>query len=427
MKGSADGPWNNLLRLTEWHTAEINALRCEARACRDELGALCECLADAGILRGAALHVMLHKRRFRAALEKHPLCSQALFETVLGADPVGITVGLLSGWVSICAATIVSRSAAALLAQIGRAMSEDWCSRIYVCGGTGDGVEVLDTVECFNTATQSWDAIPHMAQRRCDASAHVVGRHLYVCGGANGDSSQHSALNSVLNSVERFDPRIGVWQLMPSMLFARRCAAAGVISDRLYVCGGCDATEQALDLSECFDPGSNSIWEALPLMLEPRALPSAGVISQKLFVCGGSGGGAWGQLNSAEVFDQTEGSWKPLPPMCEPRSGASAAAVGARLYVCGGMGRSSVESFDACSNVWAAEPPASVPRYGAAAAPSMRCLYVFGGSHGWQHLASAERFDPASGTWSPLPPMSEKRMAPAVATASDRNHHRQLL
>lgn len=409
-----------LLERLERQQAELARAGTESAACREELTALHCCLVDAGILTEASLLVKMHQRRFQAALAEHPLNSGVCLDTALSTDGVGVAVGLFSGRYAALAAGRASRATRAASSGLCRAIRDLRASRVYVCGGSRDGIEVLDSVECFNTSTSTWEALPSMLERRCDASAHVIAGCLYVCGGCNGEASQNSALNSVLNTVEKFDPGTNAWEVMPPMLFARKCAAAGVIEGKLYVCGGFDATEQALDLSECLDPRASTVWEALPLMLEPRAEPSSGVVGRRLYVCGG-GGGLWVQLNSAEAFDPAEGSWQPLPPMREPRSGATAAAVGFHLYVCGGMGNSmatSVESFDTRGGFWEAMTPASVPRYGAAAASADGRLYVFGGSHGWHQLASAECFDPDARSWTTLPCMSERRLAPAVAASS---------
>mmetsp|Transcript_23251 Transcript_23251/g.72403 ORF Transcript_23251/g.72403 Transcript_23251/m.72403 type:complete len:431 (+) Transcript_23251:137-1429(+) len=418
--GAHDGALpERILELLERQSADLKRMGLESATFREELAALRSCLVDAGVLSQVAFLVKLHKRRFQAALAAHPLCSRVRLDTALSADGVGVAVGLFSGRTAIFAAGLASRNTRTAARGLGRAMRDLRSSRVYVCGGSRDGIEVLDSVECFNTASQTWEALPSMLERRVDASAHVIAGRVYVCGGCNGEASQNSAMNSVLNTVERFDPCAGAWEAVPPMLFARKCAAAGVIEGKLYVCGGFDATEQALDLSECVDPHASTVWEALPLMLEPRAEPSSGVVGRRLYVCGGRGG-VWVQLNSAEAFDPAEGVWQRLPPMREPRSGATAAAVGVRLYVCGGMGNSmntSVECFDTRGGFWEVVTPGTLPRYGAAAAAADGRLYVVGGSHGWQQLASAECFDPESRSWTSLPCMSERRLAPAVAAS----------
>lgn len=408
---------------------EMAALRRETAVCMETVLALAACLEDARIIVGATLAVKVHRRRFQAASLRHPLRAVADgraqgnvgMDAILCAQGSALTVALGCGWHAV-------RNASATCHAVRRAFKPDGCtsqhirsllpSRIYVFGGSKDGDGALDTAECFSTGSLSWEALPCMGSARFDASASALFGQLYVCGGCLMQSALQSDVRSVLNSVERFDPGTGSWQRMPSMLFPRRSAAAGVAGGRLYVCGGYDASERTLDLSECFDPRHGATWEALPLMLESRAEPAAGTVGGRLFVCGGRGGGGWKQLNSVERLDPEDSLWQEMPPMLENRSGAAAAPLGGRLFVCGGMGNnvsSLVESFDVAAGIWEAMPPMSVGRYGGAAATASGLLYVLGGTSALQDLDSAERYDPEARAWRTLESMRERRIGPAVA------------
>lgn len=396
----------------------LKAQQAESLYLRQELDALRECLAEAGVLRPVVLDVKMHRKRFAAALAAHPLPAwpqDVGWDEVLQASGVMLTIGVLVGGGALRAMGPTSRNVHAATSQIWPRVRALCGCHIYVCGGSGDGVEVLDTAERFSTLCGTWEALPPMIEPRCDATAQFIAGHVYVCGGCNGQSS----VSSVLSSVERFDPFLSIWEAAPEMLFARRGAAAGAIAAKMYVCGGYNTTDGALDFAECLALTSMA-WEALPLMLETRAEPAAGVIAGRLYVCGGRGGEVWAQLSSAERYDPGLGIWQKIPPMLEPRSGAAAASMAGRLYVCGGMGNklhTSVERFDPEAGIWEAMPSMCVGRYCAAAAGADSRLYIFGGSHGWQHLRCGESFEPDSGTWMLLRPMSERRMAPAVAVS----------
>mmetsp|Transcript_27302 Transcript_27302/g.62886 ORF Transcript_27302/g.62886 Transcript_27302/m.62886 type:complete len:455 (+) Transcript_27302:40-1404(+) len=399
----------------------VRALRREACDLREEVSVLRRCLEEAGILSRDAFCIQMHRLRFKAALSAHPTFQKLTFPEVLHLHSLALGIAMCIGPDAFSALGLTSKTMrdSALKAwpevETVRDMTK---GRIFVCGGSGDSAETLDSVEWFSTRTRSWEPLPHMLQRRCDASAHVLGGHLYVCGGSNGEGS----MNPVLSSVERFNPLTRVWVHMPEMLFGRRGAAGGVMGGKLYICGGYNVTG-ALDLAECFDPSLDATWQAMPLMLEQRADPGAASIGNALIVCGGRGGSVWAQLSSVEFFDPGKNLWQPLPNMLQPRAGAAVATTANKLYVCGGMGNdvgtpTSVECFDMSMGVWEDVSSMLVARYCAAAAASGGRLYVFGGSHGWQQLQSAEQFDPEVGWWQPLPPMIEKRMSPAVAAFS---------
>ncbi|CAE8619681.1 unnamed protein product [Polarella glacialis] len=81
---------------------------------------------------------------------------------------------------------------------------------------------------------------------------------------------------------------------------------------------------QMLNSVERFDP-KVGMWETLPPMSARRAYVTAAAIAGGLHVFGGSDGGQC--LGTAERFDPVYGTWSPLPGMAERRSGAASAAV----------------------------------------------------------------------------------------------------
>eukprot|EP00927_Polykrikos_kofoidii_P012047 TRINITY_DN15170_c0_g2_i1.p1 TRINITY_DN15170_c0_g2~~TRINITY_DN15170_c0_g2_i1.p1 ORF type:complete len:519 (-),score=78.24 TRINITY_DN15170_c0_g2_i1:89-1606(-) len=424
MSAMGDPRLDNLERESDSQQSAITALQQECSACRVEVSALREYLEDSGIVCAERLLARLHRRRFAETLKAHPLPGlQAVTSRLQAALQAHgfLAIPHFLGRVTMREAGLACRDFhSAVHGGVGSVIGQLACGYIYVCGGTGDRIEALNSVESFSTVTRKWEVLPPMSCRRNDASALVVGGLLYVCGGCDGESS----LNTVLNSVERFDPSRTIWEDMPPLLFARRGAAAGSVAGKLYICGGYDSTEGALDFSESFDPSSSAVWEALPLMRGQRAEPAAAVLDRKLYVCGGrEGDGSWAQLNTAERFDPETGTWQDVPSMLEQRSGAAAAAVGGALYVCGGMGPKdprSVECFRPIVGSWETMPPMKVARYYAAAAATSRVFLVFGGCRDLQYLDAVEQFEPShigGGTWTSVAPMSEKRVAPAAAFA----------
>ena len=122
-------------------------------------------------------------------------------------------------------------------------------ARLYVCGGQNPSR--LDTTECFDTESNTWSSLPTMRRSRCRAGVAVIRGHVYVVGGAEGFFD---------SSAERLRPA-GNWQTLPDMNVARCDFSTAVVADKLYVCGG---------LGDCsverFDP-EVGIWELLQPML----------------------------------------------------------------------------------------------------------------------------------------------------------------
>ena len=65
--------------------------------------------------------------------------------------------------------------------------------KLYTAGGF-DGSSRLSSVECFDTATNTWEAVAPMSMARCGAAAGVLDGKLYVVGGkADGNMSGNVA------------------------------------------------------------------------------------------------------------------------------------------------------------------------------------------------------------------------------------------
>ncbi|CAK9101933.1 Kelch-like protein diablo [Durusdinium trenchii] len=110
-------------------------------------------------------------------------------------------------------------------------------------------------------SAQSRVRLSPLSGQRAGASAAACGGRLYVCGGAFGAQ--------MLNSVERFDPKVGTWETLPPMSARRAYVAAATIAGTIHVFGGSDGG-QCLLSSERFDPVANT-WSQLPDMTERRS------------------------------------------------------------------------------------------------------------------------------------------------------------
>jgi len=157
-----------------------------------------------------------------------------------------------------------------------------------------------------------------MTQLRVGAAAGVVGGRLYICGGALN-------YNTVLATVERFDPITGKWEAIPSMLAARHGASAGTVNGMLHVCGGWGPDEKPLASTERFCPRTGQWTWGLPL-LHPRFSSGAAAISGCLYVCGGQHSND--PLSSVECYDAKAGGiWVAAPSMLEKRSAPAVTAT----------------------------------------------------------------------------------------------------
>ena len=134
------------------------------------------------------------------------------------------------------------------------------------------------------------------------------GNTLYAAGGENGVS--------ILNTVERFDPRTGSWYNCAPMGYRRRYFGAVILDNKIYCVGGSDYDED-LATVECFEARANR-WIPVPSMSRRRE--SVGVVCAegKLFAMGGACRNK--ETDTVEVFDPVVNKWDdyiPLPHACE--------------------------------------------------------------------------------------------------------------
>jgi N-acetylneuraminic acid mutarotase len=78
---------------------------------------------------------------------------------------------------------------------------------IYVVGGRKSIQKVRKDGEWYDPTVDTWTPLKSkMSRGRHDCTLEVLGRSLYCVGGYDG-----SSIHSVLDTVERYDPREGRW------------------------------------------------------------------------------------------------------------------------------------------------------------------------------------------------------------------------
>jgi len=98
--------------------------------------------------------------------------------------------------------------------------------RVYACGGSlGDG-RGLASAERWDPEAEVWSALPPMGLERGEPAAAVVSGRLYVLGGVKwcpqgGEPAEPS--------VECFNPANSSWEAVPSLLQGRQALCAGAV------------------------------------------------------------------------------------------------------------------------------------------------------------------------------------------------------
>jgi len=190
--------------------------------------------------------------------------------------------------------------------------------RLYVFGGF-DGIRDLATTECYDPEHNRWHFLTSMARKRSDVAAAVLRGKIYGMGGQDRDNADPT---EAFDTVEVFDPYSELWNYSPPMQTGRLGlassalggAAGGEGGDRIVAVGGSNGRE-ILSSCEYFDPRVGK-WEILPSMHVGRLGCSVNVVQGKIYALGGYDGTR--PLDTVEVFDEVANQWMPPQPMDFP-------------------------------------------------------------------------------------------------------------
>lgn len=265
--------------------------------------------------------------------------------------------------------------------------------KIWVIGGSKMGHHVLDVVEVYDPATDSWDTqIPNINQAREDATAKVWNGKIYLFGGEKD--------NQLIGEVEAYDPATGNWQVISTLPTPRRGMASVVHDSTIWLIGGGNSQNTIYDLIEIYHPQNNS-WSTLAAHLNTaRANPMAGEIDETVFVFGGH---FFGPVASFEKYDPNTQSWQNAGNMPYHCMSAGYTVAGDSAWIIGGLGQmgtvlDKVQIFyqEDGNPAWVEGVPLNTPRRELVAAAVNNTIYAIGGrgEMGGMFYDTVEAFNP---------------------------------
>ncbi len=246
--------------------------------------------------------------------------------------------------------------------------------KVYVIGGLA-GETVLASVEEYDPQTDRWRFVAPLPRPVHHAAAATLGDRIYVIGG------YRTVAFDPTSDVYRYDPLLDQWTAVADLPSPRGALAAAAIDGKIYTAGGAPTFRELV----VYDPAADQ-WTALAPMPTPREHLAAAGFDGKLFVAGGRAGGR--NSGAFEMYDPASNQWSELPPLPTPRSGLAAAVLGGRMYVFGGEGNNAVpsgvfaenESFDFAAGRWQTEEPMPAPRHGIGAAVIGTRIHIAAGA-----------------------------------------------
>ena len=203
---------------------------------------------------------------------------------------------------------------------------------VYCLGGRRLGV--LSLVEAYDPGSDTWTTLASMPTARAGLAAAVKGDKIYTFGGNAVGSGP--CTGPALNVAEMYDILTDTWSPITPPPILVTHALAEKKGSKIYLIGGCSATDTVLNPSpvQIYDPNTDT-WTMGAPMPTPRASFALGTLGNTLYAMGG-----WdqstGNLSVVEAYDVDKGMWVgPLTPKTTASSENFAASHGGTLYVVG--------------------------------------------------------------------------------------------
>lgn len=175
-----------------------------------------------------------------------------------------------------------------------------------------------------------------MINSRCLFASASCGEFAFVAGGFSVGGIQPT----ILNSAERYDSRIGIWEPLPPMEIPRQKCSGVFMDGKFYVIGGKDKFHNPLRSGEVYDPVSKT-WRTIPDMYFPQETapsfepspPLVAVANNQLYAIESS-------TNLLKSYNKGTNTWKvlgSLPVRTDACNGWGLAfkALGDELFVIG--------------------------------------------------------------------------------------------
>ena len=151
--------------------------------------------------------------------------------------------------------------------------------KIYAIGGAAFGT-ALGTNQMYDPATDSWETRQAMPSVREHLAATALNGRIYVIGGR---VPSNFGLTNV-RTLEAYDPATDTWEALQGMPTARGGLAAAALHDKIYVFGG--EFPGVFSQNEEYDPATDS-WRPMAPMPAPRHGIGAVAVADTIFIIGG--------------------------------------------------------------------------------------------------------------------------------------------
>lgn len=217
--------------------------------------------------------------------------------------------------------------------------------QIYVAGGRSrDGGRPTPLLQVFDRARQTWRDAPRAPRGVIEAAVAAVDGRIFVIGGRGNGAG---GTLRFLPAVQIFDPATETWTLASLRADGEPRTGtawnAVVVDDEIWLLGGRDADDRALDTTWILDPITLGLRPGASLAW-PVYDAAGSRAGDRIYLAGGRAVTDGPALRTMMVLDLAEGVWRRALDLPHPVAAASGVGVGDRFFVLSGRDASRIDA-----------------------------------------------------------------------------------
>ncbi|XP_077292091.1 uncharacterized protein LOC143915352 [Arctopsyche grandis] len=214
---------------------------------------------------------------------------------------------------------------------------------VLIVGGIDDQAGLI---EIYNLKTKRWSIFYNLGKKMKSFTSVVLDHNLFLLGGYYD--------NEVTNKVWCLDLNTKfLIEKNPPMNQKRQFATASVVDNVIYVIGGVDSDQKALDTVEKWNSATKT-WDVVKSMRNKRFNHAAVSNNSEIIVIGGEND--YMELNQVEIYCTETNDWREANPIDPYRSNLAAVSLTNKIYAIGGSSDVSttdlLQQFDIGKNYW---------------------------------------------------------------------------
>ena len=297
------------------------------------------------------------------------------------------------------------KMAAPMPQPMGEIVAATANGKIYVLAGLDDVNHIpYGSVWEYDPTSDKWTIKKQMAAPAHHVMVASYHDKIYMFGGYTRPSDVKAWQPT--NKAWEYDPTNDSWKELAPMPTPRGAGQAVELNGKIYVIGGVESNQPGnpgapiglgspaqtvLGTMEAYDPATNS-WEKRASMPTPRNHYEAAAANGKIYAIDGRIGTTFitksDVIDLVEVYDPAKNVWSYATRSPTARGDVTGAVYDGKIYVAGGefqdtkrkMTFWAVEAYDTANDLWSELPHLQIARHGFAAAFIGNTLHVMGGS-----------------------------------------------